>query len=123
MPASEPSSLLFGRLAAEVWRLGRRIDAQPETHERIVDSYKRLVAALEDGGVRIDDPIGRRFVDGTNAEIIDLPNGSDPARDVLIVSDVLRPAVFVAGEAVIIPQVLLAYEQQSQEAGGDAEQH
>lgn len=122
-PTLDPSSLLLGRLAVEIWRLGRRIDALPEPQERITDSYKRLVAALEDGSVRIDDPIGQRFIEGTNAEVIDLPKGSDPARDVLIVSDVLRPAVFVAGEAIIIPQVVLTHGQHSQEADGGTEQH
>jgi hypothetical protein len=107
----------IARLALEVWRLGRRVEAAPGTSGRIADSYTRLVRELEALGVRIDDPFRRRFVDGTHAEIVDLPDGADPARETLIVSDVLRPAVFVDGQCVVVPQIIL---QRAEPEGGSS---
>lgn len=119
-PAS--AQALLAPLAVEVWRLGRRIAAAPGTSERFADSHARLVRALEDAGVRTDDPLGTRFVEGTSAQIIDMPDGADPALESVIVTDVLRPAVYVDGICIVTPQVILG---RSNDDGGtnDTNQH
>lgn len=101
-------------LAIEVWRLGRRISAAPGTSERIADSHARLVRACEDAGIRVDDPLGRQFIDGTHAEIIDMPDGADLVTDRIVVTDVLRPAVYVDGACVVMPQVILGRSEQKE---------
>jgi len=111
-PVAPPTAL--AALGVEVWRLGRRADAAPEQGDRFRDAHSRLVRALEDAGVRIDDPLGREFVEGTTADIIDMPEGLNPAEDRLVVANVLRPAVYVAGRCVISPQIVVG-RQNSEE--------
>jgi hypothetical protein len=105
--AEDISAAALGPIAVEVWRLGRRIAQDAEPRPRVVDSHARLLRALEDAGARIDDPINERFVEGTNAEIIDMPTGVDTLRDALIISDVVRPAVYVHERCVVTPQIML----------------
>jgi len=111
--AGSPAAL--AALGVEVWRLGRRIEGAAEQGDRFKDSHSRLVRALEDAGVRIDDPFGREFVEGTTADIIDMPTGINPSEDTLVVTNVLRPAVYVAGKCVVPPQIVVE-RQKSEEA-------
>lgn len=113
-PARPLRQLGVAALAIEVWRLGRRILAAPGTSERIVDSHARLVRLVEDGGIRVDDPLGRRFVEGTHAEIIDMPDGADPVTESIVVTEVLRPAVYVDDICVVIPQIILGRTEQKE---------
>jgi hypothetical protein len=110
------SPAALGPIAVEVWRLGRRIAQDAQPHPRVVDSHARLLRALEDAGARIDDPIHERFVEGTNAEIIDMPTGVDTLRDALIISDVVRPAIYVHERCVVTPQIMLERANVEEEA-------
>ena len=101
------SPAALGPIAVEVWRLGRRIAQDAQPHPRVVDSHARLLRALEDAGARIEDPINARFVEGTNAEIIAMPPGVDALLDALVISDVVRPAVYVRERCVVAPQIIL----------------
>lgn len=98
----------LAQLAAEVWRLGRRIEATPDASDRFVDSHRRLVRVLDDLGIRIDDPFGRLYIEGMNAEVVDVPMYSGSERDSFVVSEVLRPAIFFGGQCVSVPQIMLA---------------
>ncbi len=113
--AAPASPAALAALGVEVWRLGRRIESASEQGDRFKESHSRLVRGLEDAGVRIDDPLGREFVEGTTADIIDMPTGVNPGEDTLVVTNVLRPAVFVAGKCVISPQIVVE-RQESEEA-------
>lgn len=100
----------LAHIAIEVWRLGKRLDATGEAPERIRASYDRILLKLHEGGVEVRDPTGERFVEGMNAEVIDMPPADPVGRSALVVADVLRPAVFLRGTCVIAPQVVLATE-------------
>ncbi len=113
LDANSPKAL--AALGVEVWRFGRRIAKACDAGDRYQDSLARLVRALEDVGVRIDDPLGRVFVEGTTAEIVDMPAGIDFVNDTLVVANVLRPAVFVAGKCVVAPQIVVE-RQNTEEA-------
>jgi hypothetical protein len=101
VPASAP-------IAIEVWRLGRRLAQDASAGERLHDSYRRLLAEIERVGLALDDPLGRPYVAGMAAEIVDMPDGAALEPDSLVVSDVLRPAVFFAGRCVVQPQIILS---------------
>ncbi len=97
----------LAELGTEVWRLGRRITANPDASNRIRESHVGLVRCLTDLGVRIDDPLGQTFVEGMNADVIDLPEGADPANEPMVITDVLKPAVFVDDVCVVTPQIIV----------------
>lgn len=97
----------LAELGTEVWRLGRRITANPDASDRIRESHVGLVRCLTDLGVRIDDPLGQPFVEGMNADVIDLPEGADPANESMVITDVLKPAIFVDNVCVVTPQVVV----------------
>ena len=102
----------LGSLGTEVWRFGeRRIAAAPETNDRIQESHKNLVRCLEQLGVRIQDPLGERYIEGMNADVIDLPNSVDAANEILIITDVLRPTVFIDGVCIVSPQIIVEREE------------
>lgn len=102
-------------LGVEVWRLGRRTESASEQGDRFKESHGRLVRCLEDAGVRIDDPLGRKFVEGMTADVIDMPTEINQSEDTLVVANVLRPAVYVAGKCVVAPQIVVEH-QKSEEA-------
>ena len=60
----------LAQVAVEVWRLGQRLDAPEPSRERLDDSLRRLVNALEEAGIRYSDPIGQPYTAGMNAEVI-----------------------------------------------------
>lgn len=99
-------------LSIEVWRLGKRLAALSSPEARLDDSHRRLLAELERLEVRIADPLGQQFFEGTHADVIDMPDGCDPASERIIIADVLRPGIFVNGICVVVPQVLLAREHE-----------
>ncbi len=113
--SAPPASVMFnaplGSLAVEVWRLGRRLESAPDANERLLDSHRRLSDELVALSVRIDDPIGRKYIDGLNAEVLDMPLNYDPATGGLVISDVLRPAVFLQEVCIVVPQIMLSREE------------
>lgn len=107
---------LLGRLGVEVWRLQMR--AAAGNLDRVRDSVARLVEALGDLGVDIQDPAGQPFADGSTAEIIG-HNGSPAEGEMLIVTETIRPAVFISGRLAVTPQVILGTEKE-RDHGPDA---
>lgn len=104
----DPTSPNFVQIAVEVWRLGQRLDQSPLSRERLDDSFRRLSTALADVGVRFEDPSGQAFVEGTNAEVVGTgARETEADRDELVVTQVLRPAVFVNNVCVIPPQIVV----------------
>jgi hypothetical protein len=101
----------LGPLSVEVWRLGKRLGALPVPEERLADSHRRLTAELTKLHVRIDDPLGQQYIDGMHADVVDQPTGCDPTAERIIISDVLRPSVFVNGICVVMPQIVLERDQ------------
>ncbi|TAJ19602.1 MAG: hypothetical protein EPO65_06340 [Dehalococcoidia bacterium] len=61
-------------------------------------------------GGRVDDRTGERFVDGQLAEVLHQPDGANPGSDRLVIAETIRPAVFIDGRCIIIPQVILDHE-------------
>jgi len=97
----------LGNLGTEVWRLGKRLTAGSGTNDRIEESHKGLMRCLGELGVRIEDPLGARYFEGMNADVIDLPDNADPVDEILVITDVLRPAVFVSDTCVVSPQIIV----------------
>lgn len=107
---SEPGdwmASLISALAIEIWRLERRIESEEATPERIKDSHGRLRRVLADYGVEVRDQHGERFAEGMIAEVLDMPAAANPHRDVLIVSGVVRPGVFIRGRCITVPQLIV----------------
>ncbi len=97
----------LAKIAVEVWRLGRRLDRVEHLPAGVRQAHERLRRLLDDGGVEIRDPYGERFFEGSNAEVIDGPGAGTVEPERLLVTDVLRPGVFINGTCVIAPQVVL----------------
>ncbi len=95
----------LGQLGVEIWRLGQRV--VNETNPRLRDSQERILRAFQSLGGTIEDWTGDTFHDGTLAEIIDQPEAADAGADTLMVSQVVRPAVYFAGVRLVTPQVVL----------------
>ena len=98
-------------VAVEVWRLGRRLEKSEGLPESVRNAYERMTRLLEDGGIEIRDPYGGRFIEGSNAEVIGSPQTETVTEGELIVTDVLRPGIFVGGVCEIAPQVVLGASQ------------
>ena len=106
--AQDLNGAVLAQLGVEVWRLGQRLGGGELSHERLEDSFRRLIQALGKAGVRIDDPNGLVYVEGMNAEVIgggEAGSGSPP--EALVIAQVLRPAVFVNDVCMIPPQVVI----------------
>ena len=101
----------IAQLAIEVWRLGLRLDQSEISPERLTDSLRRLTSALDRAGVRFHDPVGERYFEGMNAEVIGLGDRTDSGLDSLAITQVLRPAVFVNGVCLIAPQIVVGQGQ------------
>ena len=102
-------------LALEVWRLGRRIASASSVSERIEDSFVRLSRSLEEMNVEVRDPTGERYVEGMNADVVDMPHGSGDTSQTLVISEALRPAIYLNGTCVSVPQIMV--EQMKEEGG------
>jgi hypothetical protein len=113
------SSQAMGRLGVEIWRLGGRIEAGRT--DRLDDSYQRLLEVFAELGGRIDDRSGERFIEGTAAEILSQPDGVDPGAGTLIWSETVRPGIYLDGQCVVIPQVMLNVREET--ADGDSAAH
>ena len=113
-----PWKSALGNLGTEVWRLGRRLGASDNISDRIQESHRGLMRCLDELGVRVDDPIGDRYFEGMNVDLIDLPDGADPANEVMIITDVLRPAVFVNGICVVTPQIIVERQEDKEKPNG-----
>lgn len=92
-------------LGVEIWRLGIRLRAG--NHDRVEDSYKRLVRVFEDAGGRLEDRQGDPFIDGMTAEVLDQPQGVDPGDGGLVWAETIRPGIYLHGRCIVVPQVLL----------------
>ncbi len=102
MPGLEYTSRqneLLGRLGVEIWRLNVRF--QTGRTDRLSDSIERLTDVFAQLGGVIQDRTGTGLVDGDAAEIIGTTLGD--IRGMIV--DTIRPAVYVDGELVVIPQI------------------
>lgn len=112
------SPATLARLGVEIWRLGARL--HHGNLERARDSHERLLRAFEDLGGRIEDRAGEFFVDGMTAEILDQPQGIDPAAGTLVWAETIRPGIVIGGQQVLAPQVLLAAHEPEPSGEPDA---
>lgn len=104
----------LAQVAVEVWRLGQRLDAPEPSRERLDDSLRRLVNALEEAGIRYSDPIGQPYTAGMNAEVIASQNAPASVGP-LAITQVLRPAVFIDEVLTVAPQIVIGDPQQDGE--------
>jgi hypothetical protein len=96
------------RLALEVWRFGSRVaHYDGSSLDRLADSHARLLVLLEEAHIRIDDPTGRRFIEGSSVQIIDAPTGVDTLATPLTVVSVLRPNIYIDDKLALEAQVIL----------------
>jgi hypothetical protein len=114
--SDDERSRLLATLAVEVWRLRRRLNAE-SVSGRTLASCRRLEELLLEGRVRVDDPLGEDYVDGSLAEVIDAPPNWTTPEQRLVVVETLRPAVFLGEVCIMQPQVLLDYKTEGSENG------
>ena len=99
---------LLAMLGVELWRL--EVRAKRIESATALDSYERLMDVFVQIGGRVEDRTGERFIDGQIAEVLHQPPGTDPGSHRLVIAETVRPAVFVRGRCVFVPQVILDRE-------------
>jgi len=122
--AFDPSAL-----AVEIWRLRARLgrlDAdQSEPYRSLWNSLDRIDRQLDALGVRIEDPIGKRYDDNMTLEVVHFEEGMSTATAHANISETIKPSIYVGNRIALVGQVIVTKgslsdgNNQTADAAGD----
>ncbi len=84
-------------LALECWRIGKLIPAFAENRKSLVlqTSLDKMVDALANAGVAIDDPEGSVFRDGMTLNVALFDSSTELEEGQRVISETLSPNIFI----------------------------
>jgi len=107
-PVEVPESLRI--VAIECWRIKKLIPEFSDNKKHLVlgSSVEKIIEALSQNGIELDDPEGQEFRDGMTLEVALFEEKLDLAANVRIVSETLSPTVYVKDKLVQPARVIVS---------------
>jgi len=97
-------------LAIECWRIKKLLPEFSDNKKHLVlgSSVDKMLDALSQSGIELDDPEGQEFRDGMTLDVALIEEKPDMAVDARIVTETLSPTVYVRNKLVQPARVIVS---------------
>ncbi|HKV90945.1 MAG TPA: hypothetical protein VJW20_00205 [Candidatus Angelobacter sp.] len=97
-------------VALESWRIRKLLPefSDNKKHRVLGSSVEKILEALSQNGIDVDDPEGQDFRDGMTLEVVMYEEKADMPADKCVISETLSPAIYVQDKVVQPAKVIVS---------------